>query len=146
MREEEKLAEAKYFLGRMKLAEAEANEVVYRYELSAFLSAARSVLQYACKESKDRGFQGWYQKAVESDACIRYLKEERDLNIHSKPAMFATLLTQESGPIIEGEEHSTVERTYCLGEWRGPEGATALGERYLTAVEAVEAIWDFVTP
>lgn len=50
MHELEKLKEAGYFARRM---EASINDPkAFQYELSAFLSAARSVLQYAFEETK----------------------------------------------------------------------------------------------
>ena len=59
MHEQEKIKEAEYFFGRMA-AEAEQRDN-FKYELSAFLSAARSVLLYACKEAEVKpGGKKWY--------------------------------------------------------------------------------------
>ncbi len=63
MREASKLGEAEYFLSEM--ARVYENHRLFQYNLSAFLSAARSVLQYACKEATSRpGGQAWYEKQV----------------------------------------------------------------------------------
>lgn len=82
-----KLAEADYFLGRMQ---AVANEpVAFKYELSAFLAAARSVLQYACAESKDSNAsaasKAWYDGQVTGKAVVRFFKDKRDISIHHTP-------------------------------------------------------------
>jgi hypothetical protein len=45
-----KLAEAEYFYGRMQAERY--NDAAFLHNLSAFLAAARSVLQYALKEAK----------------------------------------------------------------------------------------------
>src|SRR5271166_4284403 len=58
MHEYEKLEEARHFLERMRQA---AEPKAFQYELSAFLSAARSALQYALKEATTKtGGQKWY--------------------------------------------------------------------------------------
>jgi hypothetical protein len=51
MYEQEKIEEAEYFLEGMRQA-TEARP--FQFELSAFLSAARSALQYALKEAKGK--------------------------------------------------------------------------------------------
>lgn len=50
MFEQEKLKEAKYFYSRMKEERGQEDRESFKYNLSAFLSVARSVLQYALKE------------------------------------------------------------------------------------------------
>lgn len=51
MNERYKIGEAKYFLARME--ESIRDRMAFRYNLSAFLSAARSVTQYAYEEAVD---------------------------------------------------------------------------------------------
>jgi hypothetical protein len=54
-----KLQEAKYFLQRME--EVQADRAAFKYNLSAFLSAGRSVSFYMQKEFKRTpGFEEWY--------------------------------------------------------------------------------------
>jgi hypothetical protein len=62
MNERYKIGEAKFFLSRME--ESVEDRVEFRYYLSAFLSAARSVLQYAKEESSKKGRQQWYDETV----------------------------------------------------------------------------------
>lgn len=50
MYEQEKLDEARYFLSQMAMSADQPR--AFRYELSAFLSAARSALQYALDEAR----------------------------------------------------------------------------------------------
>ena len=55
----EKIREAEYLLGRM----TEEREIrdTFRFNLSAFLSASRSVLQYAVKAARQHpGGQAWF--------------------------------------------------------------------------------------
>jgi len=82
--EQEKLKEARYFLLRM---EASVDDpVAFRYGLSAFLSAARSVLQYAYEEAgKKPGRKQWYEAQVSGNSVLRFFKDKRDINIHAEP-------------------------------------------------------------
>ncbi|HUU52474.1 MAG TPA: hypothetical protein VMW92_05560 [Candidatus Heimdallarchaeota archaeon] len=84
MKEQEKLDEAKYFYQRM-LAE-QYNPLHFKYKLSAFLSASRSVLQYVFKEVKvkPKGLI-WYQKAVKNSPVIKFCRDKRNSNIHYSP-------------------------------------------------------------
>ncbi len=50
MHEKDKIIEAEYFYSRMKQEQHDRD--AFRHNLSAFLSAARSVLQYALKEAE----------------------------------------------------------------------------------------------
>jgi hypothetical protein len=84
MHEEYKLNEAQYFLKRMR-AERD-NRTAFRFELSAFLGATRSVLQYARKEAKGKpGGPGWYDRAVKAERLLAFFKDKRDTNIHTTP-------------------------------------------------------------
>lgn len=84
MHEQEKLKEAEYFAQRMG---ASINDpVALQYELSAFLASARSVLQYALEESKQKPIgQRWYEAQVSGNAVLKFFKDKRDLNIHTEP-------------------------------------------------------------
>jgi hypothetical protein len=86
MDEQRKIDEAKYFLSRMQPDEQEPTE--YSYDLSAFLSAARSALQYALDEAKAKASgQAWYESAVRSSAVVKFFKDKRDLSIHVEPVV-----------------------------------------------------------
>ena len=86
-----KLNEASYFLVGMMNNQGAYGSFQFNY--SAFLSAARSVLQYAHeeadqdrKDNKSHKALNWYQKAVEKNKVIKWGQDERDENIHHSPA------------------------------------------------------------
>ena len=86
MNEQHKINEARYFLGRLNSSHESPAE--YSYDLSAFLSAARSALQYALEEAKTRsGGQAWYDGAVSASNEVRFFKSKRDINIHAEPVL-----------------------------------------------------------
>ena len=84
MFEEEKLNEARYFYGRMIAKQGDST--IFKYYLSAFLSAARSALQYLLREANQKpGGMKWYSEFVALSPVMRYLKDKRDTNIHQEP-------------------------------------------------------------
>jgi hypothetical protein len=86
MNEIKKLEEAKYFYSKM--FDEQMNKDGFIFNLSAFLSAARSVLQYALKEaSTNLGGQKWYDKVMVSSPVLTFFKDERDINIHTEPTL-----------------------------------------------------------
>ncbi len=89
MNEKAKLEEAKYFLRQMQLTAKDGHALhPLTWQLSAFLSAARSALQYALEEAKTKnGGRAWYDGAVAADPVIRFFKDKRDINIHQKPVL-----------------------------------------------------------
>lgn len=84
MHELEKLKEAGYFARCM---EATINDPeAFQFKLSAFLSAARSVLQYAFEEAKQKpNGERWYEAQVSGNSVLKFFKDKRDLNIHTEP-------------------------------------------------------------
>jgi len=88
MHEQDKLDEAQHFLERM----AQSPEPkTFRFELSAFLSAARSALQYALEEAKSKaGGQRWYDEQVSRKAMVKFFKDKRDISIHCQPVIPTT--------------------------------------------------------
>jgi len=83
MNELYKIGEAKYFLEKME--ESIPDRRAFRYNLSAFLSAARSVLQYAMKESWGKGRIDWYDDTVVEYEALKFFRDKRDVNIHGEP-------------------------------------------------------------
>jgi hypothetical protein len=84
MHEREKLEEAKYFYSRMVEEQTKVNN--FKFNLSAFLSSSRSVLQYALEEAKKiRGGQKWYDNFMSNSPILRFFKDKRDINIHTEP-------------------------------------------------------------
>jgi hypothetical protein len=83
MYESEKLDEAEYFLGRMNRTKKDPR--AFRCNLSAFLSAARSVLQLAYKEASGKGGQAWYDSQVTGNSVLEFFRDRRNLNVHTIP-------------------------------------------------------------
>ncbi len=101
----EKLNEARFFLTCM--ARNPCDRDAFKYNLSAFLSAARSVLWFMRREFKKAdGFQDWYDTelvqrgwppenqrqgkqgrgpATGSDPVLTLLVNQRDITIHERP-------------------------------------------------------------
>jgi len=81
----DKLNEACYFLEQMK--EKQSDRDAFRYNLSAFLSAARSVTFLMKPEfHKAPGFKEWYAKTgVEKDNDMKFFNEKRKMTIHTEP-------------------------------------------------------------
>lgn len=82
-----KIREAKYFLSMMK--QSFEDDHTFAYNLSAFLSAARSITFYMQKQYKRReGFDEWYrQKQIEmsTDPELQCLKEARNEDVKTEP-------------------------------------------------------------
>jgi len=84
MHESEKIEEAQYFYDQMKRSDSDLK--TFKFNLSAFLSAARSALQFALEESKSKaGGQAWFDSSVSHSQVISFFKDKRDINIHSSP-------------------------------------------------------------
>ena len=90
MSKKAKIKEAEYFLAQMK--EEQDNREHFVHNLSAFLSAARSVLQYALNEvepqenpSAKPGAKTWYDDLMSSGRILKFFKCKRDINIHDEP-------------------------------------------------------------
>lgn len=97
MHESQKLKEAWYFLGQMHASVRDPHAFVHC--LSAFLSASRSVAQYALKEAQAKsGGQAWYDGEVQAAKRpqMSFFKDERDVNIHAKPVGPKAVFTVEA--------------------------------------------------
>jgi len=78
------LGEAKYFYSQMSANFNDREK--FTYNLSGFLSSARSVLQYALEEAKGRsGGQVWYDRRVSASNILSFFKDKRNVNIHDEP-------------------------------------------------------------
>lgn len=81
-----KLLEAKYFLECMK--ENSFDRDMFKYNLSAFLAAARSVTLIMQKEfNKVCGFKKWYtekQFKMQNDKTMTLLNSKRNMTIHQQ--------------------------------------------------------------
>ncbi len=84
MDEKKKLKEAKYFYYQM--SKNIRDREIFTYNLSAFLTAARCVLQYSLKEAKSKiEGQKWYVGYINNDNVLNFFKDKRDSNIHVSP-------------------------------------------------------------
>lgn len=160
MYEKAKLEEAKYFLQQM---EALVNEpTTFLYVLSAFLSAARSVLQYTYEEVKKNPRKlKWYEKQVNGNSILKFFKDKRNLNIHTKPIKPSIHISinehirvsesvrieihKEDGsrevrenilePFQTRSESSESEIRYEFEDWQGSEDIINLSHQYIAALE-----------
>ena len=119
MNTRKKLSEAKYFYDRMK--DTISNPEHFGYNLSAFLSAARSVTFFMQKEYKDiSGFTDWYtdkQSDMKDDREMNILNEKRTQTIHRKsidPRAYVDLRISEH---IHASESISIDIIY-------PDGST----------------------
>jgi hypothetical protein len=128
MHEQTKLAEADYFLGSMKAVITDP--AAFRFNLSAFLNAARSVLQYSLLEadttpnsSPPSPGKTWYDGQVAGKPAIKFFKDKRNINIHQEPVsppahvsvqLYDVVQTTESVSIqiIRADGRVEVPRTY----------------------------------
>jgi len=118
MNEDVKLAEAEYFL-RGVTREATRNPTSTRHELSAFLTAARSALQFALTEAVAQGSQSWYDSAIAAaDPVVDFLRVTRNLNVHERPFSMRTDITigLRSGAVGYSSTGTIVVTTDANGE------------------------------
>ena len=103
MHEQSKLNEAKYFYSRM-LSET-GNRENLLFDLSAFLSAARSVLQYALKEAQTKsGGQQWYNGQVTSSDVLKFFRTKRNVNVHTEPIQVSQHISIHLSDIVHFSE------------------------------------------
>lgn len=84
-----KLNEAKYFLGQIKRSLDDPE--ILGFNLSAFVSASRSVTFFMQKEFKESlRFENWYldmQKKMKGDCILRFFNSLRVCNVHIRSIM-----------------------------------------------------------
>lgn len=85
----DKFNEAKFFLGEMRRVSSDSDQ--FRYTLTAFLAASRSITQIMQKEfSEKSGFSDWYaqkQSEMENNSILKYLHRQRALTYHERPVL-----------------------------------------------------------
>ena len=110
-----KIQEAEYFLSMMKMKEAFEDDYIFSYNLSAFLSAVRSITEYIKRQYAHRnGFAEWYcpyQIKMFADPELKYLKKVRDEDVHTeyiqtgatreKTLYVDIILVEEGAPMAE---------------------------------------------
>lgn len=139
-----KLDESSYFLICMMNNENEPG--LFQFNYSAFLSAARSVLQYISEEvdpdhnpNAKRGAKKWYQEVVKSPV-IMFGRDERDENIHFAPASLNTHITIVPNIIVADAVTPAFAKSsyqYTSSRWKGHEDLLELCRMYLTELEAL---------
>ena len=108
MNETKKIQEAEYFLGRMT-TEREIRDA-FEFNLSAFLSAARSALQSALEEVRRQpGGQAWYDGHMATSKVLKFFKDRRDVNIHIEPVALRADIGVQARERIRLTESVTVE-------------------------------------
>src|SRR3989442_14185231 len=114
MNEQAKLREAEYFLERMRAELSEPEH--FKFNLSAFLSAGRSVAQYALNEaSGKRGGRRWYDAFLRTHPVVKFLATERDANIHHRPIEPSGHVDVYAADIARFSERVTVEKFDASG-------------------------------
>lgn len=141
----------------------------FNYNLSAFLAAARSALQYANKEATSKpGGQAWYDTQVAGKPIVRFLKDKRDVSIHAEPIVPSASVDVSVTDIVHlsdsvtcmieyddgrredrtiasspefapSETTSAVKYTYFFHDWPGHEDLLTLCSTYLTDIERIVA-------
>jgi hypothetical protein len=164
MHEREKVLEAEFFLSLMEERASSASDL--HHLLSAFLSAARSALQYALEEAKARGQQPWYDSAMNTSDILRFFKDKRDVNIHERPITLAKHVTVTDSAYVGISESvlvkiqradgstetreiasapasaltaprtSEVRVQFHFDDWQGPENVLTLSKAYLAELKA----------
>lgn len=102
----------------------------FRHELSAFSSAARSVLQDARKESDNRpGDFSWYNDQMKKYPQAKFMKGQRDSNLPSAPVPLNNDVAVASSSMVmmTGSATAVLKRSdgtiggitnQCSGRWR----------------------------
>jgi hypothetical protein len=143
----QKFGEAVYFFNRMR--ETACNLRSFPYNLSAFLSALRSITFYLQEQfSKDPAFEVWYagkQHELRNDPLLKRLKDTRDEALHARPVQLAVF----AGPQLP-EEGLAMESGGSLSLTDDAEGNVVT--TYQTGPEQPEVsvppvvIWKFDDP
>jgi hypothetical protein len=162
MHEDAKLEEAKFFYSLMTSTQTKGND--FRYMLSAFLNASRSVLLYALKEIKQNPLSlAWYNSYVPTHPPLGFFKDKRDVNIHEKPIglnvhviLTASIGLSASVTVVHRDKDGNIigQRTvsdsnpsaqpsrpippkvqFFFDDWTGNEDVLALSQMYLSELD-----------
>ena len=162
----EKLEEARYF--RTEMDQNANNSILFKFLLSAFLTAARSVMLYVHAECSKEGGRRWYDKKM-ADHMLRFFRSLRNVNIHEGPVepqliIELTIIDQvsieESSSIKMNDEYryivydklqtqqsdsmpTTLKQTfkYLFTNWSGPEDVQELCDKYIIALQRIVDEW-----
>jgi hypothetical protein len=116
----EKYRGASYFYTQMSKASDEPD--AFRHNLSAFLSAFRSVTLYLQAESSsDPRFGSWYEEKrnkMRGDPILRLLNEQRRVTVHERPARVIGKFT-----VYVADPTMAIAEALKEGGWLGLESA-----------------------
>jgi hypothetical protein len=149
MFEAKTIREAEFFYALALDEEQKVNDNPDRFGwfLSAFLSAARSVLQYALKEAEGtpKG-KNSYKSAMSKSNVLKYFKKQRDVNIHTQPtsaikqidiSLYGSMWMG-TAPPVPGlvSWPAKVTDKYKFDDWSGSEGILELCDECLRQLRA----------
>jgi hypothetical protein len=145
MHERAKLTQASHFLERMHAEHG--YPAGFTLELSAFMGAARSVLQYAGREARLKpGGRQWYTQAT-ANPLLLFFRDMRNKSIHEVPVKpVSKMTTQVAGLLNIGDDgddeimipypHNTTVYRYEFQDRPGKD-VIDLSQRYLKTLEAL---------
>lgn len=146
MYEAEKLASAQHFLANMRKA---ADPTVFRFELSVYLSEARSVLQYAHKEATQTpDGQRWYDGSIAASDVVRFFRALRNESVHAAPiaphndttvGVITGFSLGMAGPAPARLPQITMSYAYRFSEDPAGRDALVVASEYLVALRAIVA-------
>lgn len=152
MNERQKYAEAVHFANRMR--DPAIDHAAFRYELSAFLSATRSLMQFALSDAQRvPGGRRWYESWVQKEPLIRFFRDQRDDNVHRAPVQVPRVFKVVVSEFLVVDEelelphsHVTTDVTFRFSNWEGSESAIELIQRYLNIlneliIDGVQGGW-----
>ena len=114
MNEQAKLDEAAHFRRQMKATEHDPED--FKHNVSAFLTAARSVLMYAFTEvGRGRPGRAWLDGRMSRSPLLQFFKDQRDLSVHHKP------VSMERRVDITMHERIGIQESWSI-ELIGPDG------------------------
>lgn len=131
-------------------ASEEQNNDEFSYFLSAFLTSARSILQYTFDHAGSVRRTSDYNKLVSKDPILTFFKDKRDINIHSTPidlvkevridvASFLIVRDPNSNSTpksIQIENHNPeISTTFKFEDWKGDENVLELSKLYVQRLE-----------
>lgn len=159
MREWDKIEEAEHFLAQMGAAQQDRDARKFKHNLSAFLTASRSVLQYALGKAKKGSRRWkWYDNWMKKSTMFTFFKGKRNDNIHEQPVtpkrnirVTIDLPVQTSVHIAKLDKHfklieqrdlsekGSVARTseisvttrYFFDDWTGSDDVLTLCQKYV---------------
>ncbi|MFD0711856.1 hypothetical protein [Paenibacillus sp. GCM10027626] len=108
--QEIKLNEARYQFSEMVKWSNERKITELQYAMSAFASAARSVIQYTFESAKLLGVvHTVYEELVSDKPMIKFFKDLRDVNIHTRPERVGTAMNNSLAAVVIVRTSETTE-------------------------------------